>query len=417
MKQPARIAERTSFAGSLVALAVTVAATAVFPSSSAAQTPSASKIVEALIQRQQAELDHVQNYWVEQEQNGVKTTLYYEKRTVDGRPAFVYVPESEYIRKIMKEKGIDPQRVAGEGGGSGGSGAGGMPGMGGQGGGGNPLTGMRNSLMQKAMGKFTDQLARSGESLVTPDPGLMRKVAARATVTGSRKVNGHRAWVLEIHDFEGLDLLGDEGNMEDFTPKSATLLIDADRHVSLQDHFEGTVHSDGDHDVTFTIRYEDYRDVDGMLKPFRTVMEVGGMARVVQAAHGQEMAEAQKRIQEEATTGSMSRKQKDAQLQSIDRQIRELQERLDHMPADQRSRVEPMIQQQIAMMRRARSQMEAHDSQKDFQKGQARLGAMMSSSGFTMETVIDDMKVNAGPPEPEWMKRAEQTVKGGSPHD
>lgn len=416
MKRYACMAAGIPLAGFLPALVATVAAAVALPLSSYAQTPSASEIVEAMIQRQQAELDHVQNYWVEQEQNGVKTTLYYEKRTVDGRPVFVYVPESEYLRKIMKEKGIDPKRVAGEDQGGGSGGANGMPGMGGQDGG-NPLTGLRNGLMQKAMGKFTDQLAKSGESLATPDPALMRKVAARATVTGAREVDGHRAWVLEIHDFQGLDLLGDEGDMKDFTPKSATLLIDADRHVSLQDHFEGTVHSNGDHDVAFTIRYQDYRDVGGMLKPFHTVMEVGGMAGVVRAAHGQEIAEAQKRIQEEAKTGSMSRKQKSAQLQSIDRQIQELQERLDHMPDDQRARVEPMIQQQIAMMRRVRQQMESHDSQKDFQKGQARLGAMMSSSGFTMETVIDDMKVNAGPPEPEWLKRAEQTAKGGSPRD
>jgi len=94
--------------------------------------------------------------------------------------------------------------------------------------------------------------------------------------------------------------------------------------------------------------------------------------------------------------------------------MKQLQEQLDKMPPEQRARVEPMIRQQMAMLRQSQQAMETHDGKADFEKGQAALGSAMSSGEFTVETVVHDMKVNAGPPEPEWMKQLEKAQEGGA---
>jgi len=398
----ARLPARALFLGVFGLFASTVLG----PAPAAAQTPSASEIVEAMIRRQEAELDHVRNYWVDEEQNGARSKLYYENRTVDGRKAFVSVPESEYIRRLMQEKGIDPSRNPATSRGGGG-GQGGMGGMG------NPAAGLQGKLLQGGMGKLGSQLAESSQTLATPDPELMRAMAARATVTGTEEVDGHRAWVLEIRDFEGLDLTNGEGGMEDFTPTSARLLIDTDRHVSLRDEFAGVVHSDGDHEIRMVVRYGDYREVDGMLRPFHTVIEVGGLMEQIRAAHGQEI-DAARQQGEEAAGRQPTQAQRSAQSEAFEKQMKQLQEQLDKMPPEQRARVEPMIRQQMAMLRQSQQAMETHDGKADFEKGQAALGSAMSSGAFTVETVVHDMKVNAGPPEPEWMKQLEKAQEGGA---
>ncbi len=278
---------------------------------------------------------------------------------------------------------------------------------------GNPAAGLQGKLLQGGMGKLGSQLAESSQTLATPDPELMRAMAARATVTGTEEVDGHRAWVLEIRDFEGLDLTNGEGGMEDFTPTSARLLIDTDRHVSLRDEFAGVVHSDGDHEIRMVVRYGDYREVDGMLRPFHTVIEVGGLMEQIRAAHGQEI-DAARQQGEEAAGRQPTQAQRSAQSEAFEKQMKQLQEQLDKMPPEQRARVEPMIRQQMAMLRQSQQAMETHDGKADFEKGQAALGSAMSSGAFTVETVVHDMKVNAGPPEPEWMKQLEKAQEGGA---
>jgi len=400
-----------------------------------AQTPSASELVEAMIKRQKEELGHVRNYWIKELQNNTLQVLYYENRTIDGLPTLVLVPRSEYPSQPMKES--DPNRTSGNGVGGGHEGRSDTGRREEAGGVGPRLGGSQSNTLQMGMGRIGTTIAETSESLVTPDPALLRAMAARSKVTGTMEVDGRKAWVLRVDDLRGLDLFSGADDA-DFIPTSATLVIDPERRVSLRDEFIGVLHgskrpqasgsspADRDEEVHLVVRFEDYRNVDGLVRPFHTVIELyetsgqGVAGPGVQTAGAESGAEHdfadRTGLGEKAGSQDAGSSQEDiAKARQMDESIKKLKESIAKLPPEQRARVEPMIRRQMAMLNRFRQMMETQGGEVAPADDRAGPGSATDGPVMTLETVIRAMKVNAGPPGPESMKQLENTRQGGTP--
>jgi hypothetical protein len=99
--------------------------------------------------------------------------------------------------------------------------------------------------------------------------------------------------------------------------------------------------------VTVTGWFEDFREVRGMLHPFRTVMSMEGMAPAITAY---EMAEAR-------------------------RSLAELRSQMESMPAAQREMMERVVRPQIEQIER-----------------------VVGGEGMAMTIEVTELRVNTGPP-------------------
>jgi hypothetical protein len=93
----------------------------------------------------------------------------------------------------------------------------------------------------------------------------------------------------------------------------------------------------------------DYRDVDGLLHPFRTEMRMSGMA-----------------------SGSMSPEEREELMENLAR----AKEQLAQMPEAQRAMAERMMGGQLESMEQ-----------------------MLAEDEFVVTTVVEEIRVNTGPPE------------------
>ena len=171
------------------------------------------------------------------------------------------------------------------------------------------------------------------------------KIADRAKVERKEKVGGFESHVLTIEDFSGLDFAADE----EFKPKKGTFYLDTGDYMLRKMVIEGTLENEGRQaPVTMEALFLDYRDVDGVLHPFRTQMNMTGLA------------------------AGMSEKD----MEEARKSLKELREQMAEMPEDQRAMMQKMMGSQIE-----------------------RLEEMVNSGNFEMTIEVKELRVNQGPPQ------------------
>ncbi len=272
------------------------------PSLGAAQ--SASEILDNALQAYDQRMEGIDNYTVVQSAEGLGSmggamgdeggmTMYFEKTMVDGHPVFrsstPTAPSMDSIMKMQEEAGV------------------------------------RRSPAE-----------------------TMRLMKDHAALDGSDQIDGHDCWVIKVDDPAALASLaeGAEGALD---MKSMTMCLDKENYVPRRITMEGEMSASGEpRPVTMTSLLSDYRDVDGLLHPFKTEISMSGMA-----------------------SGSMSPEERE----KTRKQLAEAKAKMADMPEAQRAMMEKMMGGQLEKM----EQMLAEDS-------------------FTMSFVVQEVKVNAGPP-------------------
>lgn len=270
------------------ALPVPAAASLLLAASAAPmRAQTGEEVMRTLLERYEERMGDVRDYTVVQEVMGFESSTYFERTEVDGHT--VFVPRTE--------TGSEAARRAPE----------------------------------------------------SPYAGMFR-LAERSRHEGYREVSGERCHVVAVTDFEGTDLFGEGGTtgMEDFRPERAAFLVDTDDYLLRRMEIEGTSTARGEpREVTFTALFEDYREVDGVVHPFRTSVSIEGM--------GQQMSE-----------------QEQQQLQES---LRQMRSQMEQMSEEQREMMEQMMGGKMEQMEK-----------------------MLASGAMDFTVQVKEIRVDEGPP-------------------
>lgn len=212
---------------------------AALPTLAAGQSPA--DIVERMLEVYERNTASVENYTVVQEVMGFESEMYFEKEMRDGRPVFE-------LR---------------------GSSSGGM-----------------TADVEEDFG-YSDVYAAGPE------------LAEHSRYGGTERVGGEEVHVLLIDDLTALDLVPETGPEEsEFEPRSGRILVDADLWVPRRMEFTGDLDTgDGPVEVTSFIDLEDYRDDQGLLMPYRTVVRMEGLGAAIDPEMRAEYEEMRRQIE------------------------------------------------------------------------------------------------------------------------
>lgn len=266
--------------------ALLLAATA---SAAPAEAQSVAEIVDGMVSAFERQTEGIENYTVVQNVMGFETTSYYVKEMVEGRPVF-RLQEMETSSRDMSF-GEDA-----------------------------------GFAEMYAMGPDLVEYGRYG---------------------GSEQVDGTATHVIVVDDLTQLDFATPEAPEDvDFTPTTGRFFVDAERWVPRRVELDGEARTDsGTNPLSMRMDLLDYREVEGLLVPYRTVVTIDGVQAMM-----------------------------DPEMQA---QLEEMQRELERMPAEQRAMMERMLGGQIERMKE-----------------------MMGGDGEPMvfELTVDEVRVNAGPP-------------------
>lgn len=258
-----------------------------------AHAQSAGEILGTALDRYEARMEGIDNYTVTQQVMGFTTTTHFEKETVDGRPVFRVASTSFQGETTEPSGGLDDETVT------------------------NPYR-------------------------------LLPELVERATLDGSETVDGLATWAVSIDDFSGLDFGSPAGGEGEFRPTRGTFYLDKDEYLLRQMRVEGEMEREGETTpVTMLARMADYREVEGLLHPFRIHMRLEGIS------------------------GALS----DEERAEMQQQMEQLQQQLESMPESQREMAEGMLGPQLERMRE-----------------------MLSSGTMDMTLQVTELEVNEGPP-------------------
>lgn len=253
---------------------------------------SASEILGTALERHEQRMANIDNYTVVQTVNGIRAPAYFEKVVRDGRSVF------------------EPRSI-----------------------GDSDISAIPGGEEHQQMGG-ADILARLGD---------------RGRVMGTESVGGRSAWVLRIDDASGLGM-----DSDDFAPTSMTIHLDQQDYVPLRMVLTGQMMAQGEsHEITMTTRMQDYREVQGLLHPFRSSISIEGMGGAMSADGNADMR----------------------------KQVEEMQKQMENMPAEQRR----MIEEQLENMPEMRQMME-------------QMEAMAAGEAVEMTVEVEEVQVNQGPP-------------------
>lgn len=259
-----------------------VAALAVLAAAPAAvQAQSAKDVLETALERYEQRMEGVDNYTIVQQVMGFESTTYMERVERDGHT--IFVPRSQMGSDAAKRVPQSPYTSIG-------------------------------------------------------------KLAERARLEGTREVDGESCHVVVADDLEGTELAESFGQEGSFQPKSITFLVDTDDYLVRQMHLEGTSTAQGEpQDVTFDAHMRDYRDVQGVVHPFRMDVSVEGMS------------------------GGMSEQDR--------QQMKQAMEQMKNMPEQQRQMMEQMMGDQLEQMEQ-----------------------MLATGAMDFSVEVKEIRVNEGPP-------------------
>ena len=247
---------------------------------------SAEEIVEAMLAAYEARIADVENYTLVQVAMGFEAVTYYEKEMSDGRPIF----------RTSLDGLIGPE--------------------------GSPATGV-------------DDVYALGDDL-----------ADRSEYVGRERVNDYDVHVLQVNDLRDTGFGANVAQDSEFEPIRGRVYLDVDTYAPRRFTFEGEMTREGSViPITATMDMGDYREVQRLLVPYRTVTTIEGLG----AAIDPEMR---------------------AQFEAAQAEIKAL-------PPEQRQMVELMMADQM----------------KQFE-------AMMTdqSAPMVIEVLVTEVRVNEGPP-------------------
>ena len=285
MKGPGSGHRRVLLRGTLLAV-LAVSAAGAWPAVARAQ--SAAAIVGRMFDEYRKRTESVENYTLVQQVMGLETLSYFEKELVDGRPVF------RLRRSSANGMEVD-----------------------------NPTEG------------GVDEIYMMGAEL-----------ARRASYLGSERINDYDVHVLDIADLSGTGFGRNVTRDSEFTPTRGRLYLDIDTYAPRRMTFEGVMrNAQGASTLTSTIDMADYREVDGLLLPHLTVINIEGLGAAIDPA--------------------------------TRAQFEDMQRELEMMPPEQRAMVESMMAEQLEQFR-----------------------AMMADEGAPMivEVMVREVFVNIGPP-------------------
>ena len=156
---------------------------------------------------------------------------------------------------------------------------------------------------------------------------LFARLSDRARNEGREGLDGGQAWKVSVDDFSGVDVgsMTPEGARGEFRPERATFHLDTETFAIRRVVMRGTMESEtGSGPVKIEARFDDYREVDGLLHPFHTEISVEGMNAVLTE---EELAEARRRLEA-------------------------MRARLDSLSEAERAMVEPVVGPKIEQLER-----------------------------------------------------------------
>jgi hypothetical protein len=252
---------------------------------------SVADIVEGMYEAYERQAVGIDNYTLVQSMMGFETVNYFEKEMVDGRPVF-------------------RQRNAGPGGFSFGLG---------------------------------DEDAGQGDIFL-----IGADLVEHARYAGLEQIDGSSVHVLAVDDVFALGIAPPTASDDmNFVPRSANIFIDDEIMAPRRMEFSGDATTDdGVHEVTVRMDLLDYRDIEGLLIPHHTAIEVEGLGAII-----------------------------DPEMQA---QFEEMEAQLASLPPEQRQMMERMMGPQMEQMRE-----------------------MMAGGGggMTLEVTVTEVRVNSGPPD------------------
>lgn len=267
-----------------------VALVALGTSTPQASAQSVQEVVDGMYAAFERQAEGIDDYTLVQSVMGFDATSYFEKETADGRSTF-----------RMKESDAEGLGMS-----------------------------------------FGDEDAGLGE-LHSIGPELVE----HGRYAGREQIDGTQVHVIVVDDITQLDLATPEGPEEmEFTPKSGRFFIDAERMVARRIEIDGEGHAEnGPQPIAMRMDLLDYRSVEGLLVPYRTVVTIEGLQAMM-----------------------------DPEMQA---QLEEMERQLEQMPESQRAMMERMMGETLERMKQ-----------------------MMGDDGEPMviEVTVSDVRVNTGPP-------------------
>lgn len=267
----------------IVLAAAIVAATAPAP----ATAQSAGEILRTALERYEQRMEGIDTYRVTQRVMGMTTTNRFVKTTMDGHPVFVQAGADSAVNRMPR-------------------------------GWGNPYR-------------------------------LFPRLADRAELVGNADVGGHRTWHVAVTDFQGLELdaMTPDRAAGEFRPQRLDLHLDTGNHAIRKLELQGKMVTDtASRALSLTAGFDDYREVQGMLHPFRVSIRVQGMSAALPAG----------------------------ELERARQQLQRVQQQIEQLPEDQREKARQAMGDQLEQLRR-----------------------IVESGEVRTEVVVTDLQVNEGP--------------------
>jgi hypothetical protein len=227
---------------------------------------SVSDIVEQMYDAYEAQASGIDNYTLVQSAMGFETTTYFEKEMIDGRPVFV----------------------------------------------------MRSGSAQGAnlnFGLGSDDGAMGNMYEIGPE------LVEHGRYMGRESIGGSDVHVLQIDDLSQISIAQQSAPGEmDFQARSGTVYVDTELMIPRRLQFVGdATTSNGVHEVTFQIESGDVRNIDGLLVPFHSTMQISGLQAMM-----------------------------DPETQA---QLQQMEEQLAQLPPEQREMMERMMGDQLEQLR------------------------------------------------------------------
>ena len=200
---------------------------------------SASDLVHSMLEAHEARIEGVENYTLVQAVMGFETETYFEKRTLDGRSVF----QASFA-------GADGQRSS-------------------------PATGV-------------EDVYALGEDL-----------ARRSEYRGRERVGDYEVHVLDITDLRGTGFGSNVAQDSEFEPVRGSVFLDAESYVPRRLVFEGEMTRSGSAiPLTAIMEIGEYREVQGLLIPFRTVTTIEGLAAAIDPEVKAQFEQMQRELEE-----------------------------------------------------------------------------------------------------------------------
>ena len=112
-------------------------------------------------------------------------------------------------------------------------------------------------------------------------------------------VEGAETHVLILDDLRALELVpetGPEGS--EFQPRTGRILVDADRWMPRRMEFTGDLDTgNGPMEVTSIVELRDYRETQGLLMPYHTVVRMDGLRDALDPAMLEELEEMRRQLE------------------------------------------------------------------------------------------------------------------------